>query len=51
MLFLEEGVKFYSVDYFDKVFIERDIEWEKKDEIEEEFWEIIKFIGKILDLL
>jgi hypothetical protein len=50
LLFLEEGAKSYSADYLDKAFTERDTEWEKKDEIEEEFRETIKSIGKILDL-
>ena len=50
LFFLEEGAKSYSADYLDKAFTERDTEWEKKDEIEEEFRETIKSIGKILDL-
>ncbi|NEQ38944.1 MAG: DUF262 domain-containing protein [Okeania sp. SIO3I5] len=50
LLFLEEGAKSYSADYLDRAFTNRDSEWEEKDEIEDEFRETIKSIGKILDL-
>ncbi|NET52355.1 MAG: DUF262 domain-containing protein, partial [Merismopedia sp. SIO2A8] len=50
LLFLEEGAKSYSPDYLDKAFTERDSSWEEKDEIENEFRNTIKSIGKILDL-
>ena len=50
LLFLDEGAKSYSPDYLDRAFTERDSEWEEKDEIENEFRNTIKSIGKLLDL-
>jgi hypothetical protein len=50
LLFLEEGAKSYSSDYLDKAFSDRDSEWEKKDEIETEFRNVIKKIKNILEL-
>lgn len=48
LLFLEEGAKSYSSDYLDKAFSDRDIEWDKKDEMETEFRSIIQDINEIL---
>lgn len=48
LLFLEEGAKASSADYLDKAFSERDIEWDRKDEIETEFRNIIEYINEIL---
>ena len=50
LLFLEEGAKSYSPEYLDRAFSKRDIEWQEKDEIENEFRHTIEEIGKILDL-
>lgn len=49
LLFLEEGAKSSSRDYLDKAFGERDIDWEEKDDIEEEFRNTITYIKKILE--
>ena len=49
LLFLEEGAKSYSAEYLDRAFTERDNEWEEKDEIESEFRNTIKAIGKIIE--
>ncbi len=50
LLFLEDGVRAYSQDYLDKAFSERDINWEMKEEIENEFRNTVKYIKEILDL-
>ncbi|MFQ4144594.1 DUF262 domain-containing protein [Chlorogloeopsis sp. ULAP02] len=50
LLFLEEGVRAYSQEYLDKAFSDRDINWEVKAEIENEFRNIVKDIKDILDL-
>jgi hypothetical protein len=50
LIFLEEGVKALNQDYLDKSFSERDIEWENKIEIEQEFRNTIESIKQILNL-
>jgi len=50
LLFLEEGVRAYSQEYLDKAFSDRDINWEVKEEIENEFRTTVKYIKEILDL-
>ncbi len=50
LLLLEEGAKTQNQDYLDKAFSDRDIEWEKKDDIEDEFRNTIKLIGEILEI-
>lgn len=50
LLFLEEGVRTYSQEYLDKAFSDRDINWELKEEIENEFRSTVKSIKEILDL-
>ncbi|MDZ8033010.1 DUF262 domain-containing protein [Nostoc sp. DedSLP04] len=50
LLFLEEGVRAYSQEYLDKAFSDRDINWEVKEEIENEFRNTVKAIKEILDL-
>lgn len=50
LLFLEEGVRAYNQEYLDKAFSDRDINWEVKEEIENEFRNTVKAIKKILDL-
>ena len=50
LLFLEEGVRSYSQEYLDKAFSDRDIDWEMKENIENKFRTIIKYIKDILDL-
>jgi len=50
LLFLEEGVRASSQEYLDKAFSDRDVDWEVKEEIEREFYTIIKYIKDILDL-
>ncbi|MEA5565547.1 DUF262 domain-containing protein [Anabaena sp. UHCC 0399] len=49
LLFLEEGVRAYNQEYLDKAFSDRDINWEVKEEIENEFRNTVKDIKKILD--
>ena len=51
LLFLEEGVRAYTQDYLDKAFSDRDIEWEMKKEIEDEFRKTIESIKEIVELL
>ncbi len=50
LLFLEDGVRAYSQEYLDKAFSDRDINWEVKEEIENEFRNTVKYIKEILDL-
>jgi hypothetical protein len=50
LLFVEEGVRAYSQEYLDKSFSDRDIDWEDKDNIENEFRHTIESIKKILEL-
>ncbi|MDK2410999.1 DUF262 domain-containing protein [Aphanizomenon sp. PH219] len=50
LLFLEEGVRTYSQEYLDKSFSDRDIDWEDKDNIENEFRHTIESIKTILEL-
>ncbi|MBC6432266.1 hypothetical protein FM036_16465 [Nostoc sp. HG1] len=50
LLFLEEGVRAYNQEYLDKAFSDRDINWEVKEEIENEFRNTVKAIKEILDL-
>jgi hypothetical protein len=50
LLFLEEGVRAYSQEYLDKSFSDRDIDWEDKDNIENEFRHTIESIKTILEL-
>lgn len=50
LLFLEEGVRAYSQEYLDKAFSDRDISWEAKEEIENEFRNTVESIKKMLDL-
>ncbi len=50
LLLLEEDPKTQNQDYLDKAFSARDIEWEKKDEIYNEFRNTIKLIGEILEI-
>jgi len=50
LLYLEEGVKSLNQDYLDKSFSERDIEWENKIQIEQEFRQTIESIKEILTL-
>ena len=50
LLFVEEGVRAYSQEYLDKSFSDRDIDWENKDNIENEFRHTIESIKKILEL-
>ncbi len=49
LLFLEEGVKSYRQDDFDKAFNDRDSAWENKDEIEDEFKKVIELIKELLN--
>ncbi|MBE9258243.1 DUF262 domain-containing protein, partial [Dolichospermum sp. LEGE 00246] len=49
LLFLEEGVRTYSQEYLDKSFSDRDIDWEDKDNIENEFRHTIESIKTILE--
>ncbi|MBD1835014.1 DUF262 domain-containing protein [Cyanobacteria bacterium FACHB-472] len=48
LLFLEEGVKSYRQDDFDKAFNDRDSAWDDKDEIEDEFKKVIESIKELL---
>lgn len=50
LLYLEEGVKSLNQDYLDQSFSERDIEWENKTQIEQEFRQTIESIKEILSL-
>ncbi len=50
LLLLEDGVRAYNQEYLDKAFSARDISWEKKEDIEYEFRNTIKYIKDILDL-
>jgi hypothetical protein len=50
LLFVEEGVRAYSQEYLDKSFSDRDIDWEDKDNIENEFRHTIESIKNILEL-
>lgn len=50
LLFLEEGVRAYSQEYLDKAFSDRDINWEVKEEIENDFRNTLKSLKEILDL-
>ncbi|MFM7406713.1 MAG: DUF262 domain-containing protein [Cuspidothrix sp.] len=50
LLFLEEGVRGYNQDYFDNAFSKRDMNWEDKEEIENEFRQTIVSIKNILEL-
>ena len=50
LLFLEEGVRAYSQEYLDKAFSDREISWEAKEEIENEFRSTVKSIKEILNL-
>ncbi len=49
LLFLEEGVKSYRQDDLDKAFNDRDLAWDNKDEIEDNFKKVINFIKDIID--
>lgn len=49
LLFLEEGVKSYRQDDFDKAFNDRDVVWEYRDEIEAQFKKVIELIKEILN--
>jgi hypothetical protein len=49
LLLLEEGVRAYSQDYLDKAFSDRDINWEEKSEIDNEFRSTIQIIKQIID--
>lgn len=48
LLLLEDGARRYSKDELDKVFSEKDQEWERQDEIEEQFRDITSIIEKVL---
>jgi len=48
LLLLEEGPRGYSADELDKVFSDRDQEWEQQDEIEEQFRDITSMIEEVL---
>lgn len=50
LLFLEEGAKSYNQEYLEKAFSDRDIAWDNKDSIENEFRLVIKYIKDILEL-
>ena len=50
LLLLEEGVKSYNQEYLDNSFSDRDIDWENKENIENEFRHTIENIKKILEL-
>ena len=50
LLFLEDGVRAYSQDYLDKSFSDKDIDWEKKETVEDEFRQVITSIKNILEL-
>jgi len=50
LIFLEEGVKALNQDYLDKAFSEKDVEWENKSEIEQEFRNTVEHIKEILNL-
>ncbi len=50
LLFLEEGVRAYSQEYLDKAFSDRDINWETKKNIENEFRNTVASIKEILDI-
>lgn len=50
LLFLEEGAKSYDQKYLDEAFSDRDISWEDKEQIENEFRTTVESIKKILDL-
>lgn len=48
LMLIEEGPMGYSQDDLDKIFVERDTEWEEKHEIEKLFKKIISLINEIL---
>lgn len=48
LLLLEEGVRAYNQDYLDKAFSDRDINWEEKSEIDNEFRAIIQIIKQVI---
>ena len=49
LLRLEEAVRTYNQDYLDKAFSDRDINWEEKNEIQNEFRATIQIIKQIID--
>jgi hypothetical protein len=48
LLFLEEGVKSYRQDDFDKAFNDRDVMWDDRDEIESRFKKVIELIKELV---
>jgi hypothetical protein len=49
LLFLEEGVKSYRQDDLDKAFSDKDLVWDDKSEIEDEFKKVISLIKDLLN--
>lgn len=49
LLFLEEGVKSYRQEDLDQAFSDRDLNWDEKDEIENEFKKVIKLIKQLIE--
>lgn len=44
LLFLEDGARKQSPEYLDKAFSDRDVEWDSKEDIENEFRDVIREI-------